>query len=87
VRPVMFVSNLFRRQHLLFLFFSIQDEYSLFQKHYAIGIHGYILVYSVTSKKSFEMVKIINDKLLNSLGTEKVPRVLVGNKTDLRHER
>eukprot|EP01125_Pyxidicula_operculata_P001621 TRINITY_DN11465_c0_g1_i1.p1 TRINITY_DN11465_c0_g1~~TRINITY_DN11465_c0_g1_i1.p1 ORF type:complete len:184 (+),score=27.90 TRINITY_DN11465_c0_g1_i1:25-576(+) len=64
-----------------------QDEYSIFQRQYAVGIHGYVLVYSVTSKSSFEMVKIINDKILNALGTEHVPRVLVGNKKDLVRER
>jgi len=64
-----------------------QDEYSIFQKHYSIGIHGYILVYSVTSRKSWEMISILNDKILNALGTEKVPRVIVGNKTDLILER
>lgn len=64
-----------------------QDEFSIFQRPYAVGVHGYVLVYSVTSKNSFEMVKIINDKILNSLGTDKVPRVLVGNKKDLHYER
>lgn len=64
-----------------------QDEYSIFQRQYAVGIHGYVLVYSITSRTSFEMVKIINDKILNALGTDKVPRVLVGNKKDLSHER
>jgi len=64
-----------------------QDEYSIFQNHYTVGIHGYILVYSVTSRKSYEMVKILNEKILNALGTEKVPRVMVGNKTDLILER
>lgn len=64
-----------------------QDEFSSFQRTYATGVHGYVLVYSVTSKNSFEMVKIINDKILNYLGTEKVPRVLVGNKKDLHYER
>uniref|UniRef100_A0A6B2LKS8 Uncharacterized protein n=1 Tax=Arcella intermedia TaxID=1963864 RepID=A0A6B2LKS8_9EUKA len=64
-----------------------QDEYSIFQRQYSVGIHGYILVYSVTSKSSFEMVKVINDKILNALGTDYVPRVLVGNKTDLYIER
>jgi Ras family protein len=64
-----------------------QDEYSIFQRQYAVGIHGYVLVYAVTSKTSFEMVKIINEKILNALGTDKVPRVLVGNKKDLTYER
>lgn len=35
-------------------------------KHF-IGIHGYMIVYSVASKSSFEMVKVIRDKLLNHL--------------------
>ena len=32
---------------------------------HSIGIHGYLLVYSVTSRQSLEMVKIIRDKILN----------------------
>ena len=35
-------------------------------KHF-IGIHGYMLVYSVGSKQSFEMRRIIRDKILNHL--------------------
>eukprot|EP01133_Synstelium_polycarpum_P002264 gene2264-2566_t len=53
----------------------------------AVGIHGYILVYSVNSTSSLEVVKVLNDKILNALGTEKTPRVLVGNKSDLEGER
>eukprot|EP00824_Muranothrix_gubernata_P016662 TRINITY_DN34349_c0_g1_i1.p1 TRINITY_DN34349_c0_g1~~TRINITY_DN34349_c0_g1_i1.p1 ORF type:complete len:254 (-),score=32.03 TRINITY_DN34349_c0_g1_i1:29-790(-) len=60
-----------------------QDEYSIFHTQYSIGVHGYVLVYSVVSRLSFEMTKTINEKLLNVLGTDKVPRVLVGNKVDL----
>jgi len=64
-----------------------QDEYSIFQRQYTVGFHGYILVYSVTSKSSFNMVNLINDKILNALGVDSVPRVLVGNKTDLIYDR
>lgn len=35
-------------------------------KHF-IGIHGYMLVYSVASRNSFDMVTIIRDKILNHL--------------------
>jgi hypothetical protein len=35
-------------------------------KHF-IGIHGYMLVYSVASLQSFEMVQVIREKLLNHL--------------------
>ena len=61
-----------------------------------------MLVYSVASMQSFEMVQVIYDKILNHLvsldnhfankfltqfkGTEWVPVVIVGNKSDLRPE-
>ena len=32
-----------------------------------IGLHGYILVYSVANRQSFEMISIIRDKILNHL--------------------
>jgi len=35
-------------------------------KHF-IGIHGYMLVYSVGSLASFEMVQTIREKILNHL--------------------
>jgi Ras family protein len=63
-----------------------QDEYSILNSKHFIGIHGYMLVYSVASKQSFEMVGIIRDKILNHLGEESVPLVIVGNKSDLRPE-
>ncbi|KAH7122697.1 rheb small monomeric GTPase RhbA [Dendryphion nanum] len=60
-----------------------QDEYSILNSKHFIGIHGYMIVYSVASKQSFETVRIIRDKILNHLGVEEVPLVLVGNKSDL----
>ncbi|RIB03226.1 P-loop containing nucleoside triphosphate hydrolase protein [Gigaspora rosea] len=64
-----------------------QVEHSILSFTHVVGIHGYILVYSVTSKQSFEMVKIIRNKILNYSGRESVPIVLVGNKMDLHHQR
>ncbi|CAG8596740.1 11353_t:CDS:2 [Ambispora gerdemannii] len=64
-----------------------QDEHSILNSTHAVGIHGYVLVYSVTSRQSFEMMKIIRDKILAYAGTEWVPMVLVGNKTDLHMQR
>ncbi|WVQ98834.1 hypothetical protein IAU59_005965 [Kwoniella sp. CBS 9459] len=63
------------------------EEYSLFPGKYGIGVHGYMLVYSITSRQSFEMVPIIHDKILDYAGLEKVPCVVVGQKTDLGEER
>lgn len=44
-----------------------QDEYSILNSKHFIGIHGYMIVYSVASRQSFEMVGTIRDKVLNHL--------------------
>ena len=44
-----------------------QDEYSILNSKHFIGIHGYMIVYSVANKQSFEMARIIRDKILNHL--------------------
>lgn len=64
-----------------------QDEYTLFPSKYAVGVHGYILVYSITNRQSFEMIKIVHEKILDFGGSEKVPCVVVGQKVDLSGER
>jgi len=64
-----------------------QDEYSIFPTQYAVDIHGYVLVYSIDSTKSFEIVRIIYDKIMDMVGNPNVPVVLVGNKSDLHAER
>lgn len=64
-----------------------QDEYSLLPQNYTVGVHGYVLVYSVTSMKSFDVIKVIHDKLLDQVGASKIPIILVGNKRDLHMQR
>lgn len=64
-----------------------QDEYSLIPQSYFINVHGYVLVYSVDSEKSFEVVKHVYDKIIDMKGKMIVPIVLVGNKKDLQYER
>ncbi|GAA5840842.1 hypothetical protein JCM3766R1_000899 [Sporobolomyces carnicolor] len=64
-----------------------QDEFSILSSRHAVGLHGWILVYSVASRTSFEMCSIIRDKILNYTGRDAVPMVLVGNKSDLAVQR
>ncbi|KAJ1528213.1 GTP-binding protein [Nowakowskiella sp. JEL0078] len=64
-----------------------QDEYSILNSKHAIGIHGYVLVYSIASRESFEVCKVIRDKILNYTGIDWIPIVLVGNKIDLASQR
>ena len=54
-----------------------------FRSEYALGYHGYLLVYSVNSLPSFHIVKEINDRLTKLIGTTHIARVLVGNKSDV----
>ena len=35
-----------------------QDEYSIFPTQYSVDIDGYILVYSIDSEQSFEVVQV-----------------------------
>jgi len=60
-----------------------QDEYTPINSQYAIGIHGYILVYSIASKNSFDMIQIVYDKIVDFCGVTKIPCVIVGSKCDL----
>ena len=61
----------------------VQDEYSPINSQYAIGIHGYILVYSITSRSSFDMIQIVYDKIVDFCGVGDIPCVIVGSKCDL----
>ncbi|XP_003375888.1 GTP-binding protein Rhb1 [Trichinella spiralis] len=70
---------------------SGQDEFSMFPINCSIGIHGYVLVYAINSRKSFDVVKVIYDKILDTVGcvseqerdVANIPIILVGNKSDL----
>ncbi|XP_053146849.1 GTPase RhebL1 isoform X1 [Hemicordylus capensis] len=73
--------------HLQLVDTAGQDEYTILPHSFIIGIHGYVLVYSVTSLKSFQVVKSLHSKLYESRGKTRMPVVLVGNKADLSLER
>ena len=42
-----------------------QDEYSIFPTQYSVDIHGYVLVYSIDSRQSFNICEIIHEKMLD----------------------
>lgn len=64
-----------------------QNEYTLFSGNkFALGVHGYILCYSVENQYSFNLIKNINLKLSALVG-EHVPKLLIGNKLDLNNKK
>ena len=64
------------------------DEYARLSRNASVGVHGYVMCYSTTSRQSFEKIKHINDMLLNMLAdTPDIPRILVGSMVDLGDQR
>jgi Ras family protein len=64
-----------------------QTEYTIFSfSKFSFGIHGYILCYSIESRQSFDLIKVIHSKLVAMVGRD-VPKVLVANKSDLANRR
>ncbi|KAG5643176.1 hypothetical protein DXG03_001380 [Asterophora parasitica] len=64
-----------------------QDEYSPVNAQHAIGIHGYVLVYSIASRSTFDMIQIVYDKIVDFCGVTDIPCVIVGSKSDLHQNR
>ena len=80
-----YFSLLFRSTVVLFTF---QDEYSRLSRNASLGVHGYVLVFSITSRQSFDRISQVNESLLDTLGdAPDVPRVLVGSMKDLEGQR
>ena len=44
---------------------------------------GFLLVYSITSRNSFNMIQVVHDKIVDFCGVSKIPCVIVGSKCDL----
>jgi Ras family protein len=64
-----------------------QNEFTLFSGNkFSFGINGYILCYSVENQYSFQMIESINSKLTSLVG-DCVPKILIGNKSDLSNKR
>ncbi|OMJ18741.1 GTP-binding protein rhb1 [Smittium culicis] len=64
-----------------------QDEFSMLNPQYTIGVDLYVIVFSVASSLSFDMVRTIRDKILDQTGLDTLPMVLVGSKSDLDYAR
>ena len=60
------------------------DEYSRLSRNASVGVHGYLLLYSTTSRSSFEKIQAIDDVLveMHGGGADSVARVLVGTMID-----
>ncbi|KAL0215295.1 hypothetical protein P9112_007479 [Eukaryota sp. TZLM1-RC] len=64
-----------------------QDDFASLRDSFFAQGDGFLLVYSITCKSSFEEAKMLFKQVLKVKETDSVPVVLVGNKSDLNNER
>jgi len=64
-----------------------QEEYSAMRDQYMRTGQGFLMVYAITSRSSFEELVGFKEQILRVKDTDKVPMVVVGNKSDLESER
>lgn len=64
-----------------------QEEYSAMREQYMRTGEGFLLVYSVTERESYNELLTFFQQILRVKETEEVPILLVGNKSDLTEER
>jgi len=64
-----------------------QEEYYVMRDQYMRNGEGFILVYSITNRNSFDEIKLFRDQILRVKDTNYIPLVLCGNKCDLKNER
>jgi GTPase KRas len=57
------------------------------REHYMREGEGFLLVYSITERDSFDLIGAFHQQLLRVKDVESVPIVLVGNKCDLENDR
>jgi len=64
-----------------------QEELTALRDQWIRGAEGFIIVYSITSRTSFDQVIQFNNQILRVHDTESMPMVIVGNKADLEELR
>ena len=67
-----------------FLFFS---NHSAMREQYMRTGEGFLLVYSITSRNSFEEISTFHQQILRVKDKDSFPVIVVANKCDLEYER
>jgi len=64
-----------------------QEEYSAMRDQYMRTGQGFLAVYSITARNSFDEIASFREQILRVKDKDIVPLVVVGNKVDLENER
>lgn len=76
-----------RVAHLDILDTAGQEEFSAMREQYMRTGEGFLLVFSVTDKSSFDEIPRFHTQILRVKDKDEFPMILVGNKSDLENER
>ena len=63
-----------------------QEEYIAMREQYLLASEGFLLVFALNTRKSFEQMKDLYTQIERIRDSEKFPVVLAGNKSDLPEE-
>jgi len=74
-------------QLTLTLGFTLFNVISAMREQYMRSGEGFLLVYSITSRNSFEEIATFYQQILRVKDKDFFPIILVANKCDLEHER
>ncbi|KAM9983542.1 hypothetical protein ACTFIY_000279 [Dictyostelium cf. discoideum] len=64
-----------------------QDELTAMRDQWIRSCEGFILVFSVTSRSSFDQIQFFREQIIRVLDSDDVPIMMIGNKIDLDDER
>ncbi|XP_076351097.1 ras-related protein R-Ras2-like isoform X5 [Tachypleus tridentatus] len=64
-----------------------QEEFSAMREQYMRSGEGFLLVFSITDRNSFEEIYKFHKQILRVKDRDEFPMLLVGNKCDLEHQR
>ncbi|KAJ3437333.1 ras-like protein rasd [Anaeramoeba flamelloides] len=64
-----------------------QEEYSAMRDSYMCSGEGFLIVYAINSRNSFDEASSFREHITRVKDTDDVPMVIAGNKNDLENER
>jgi GTPase SAR1 family protein len=64
-----------------------QEEFSAMREQYMRSGEGFLLVFAVTDKASFDEMYKFHRQILRVKDRDEFPMLMVGNKADLEHQR
>ena len=77
---------------VIIIYFSVldtagQEEFSAMREQYMRSGEGFLLVFSVTDRNSFDELPRFHKQILRVKDRDEFPMLMVANKADLEHQR